>query len=426
MNLLSTIKHSSSLQLLSSRLFIQITTILQAIILARILGPEGKGLFTEVILWPTMIASFSMMGLYTGIVRFSAKDNHFERFNTTRLVLKCTCMTGLIGAIISFWVNRHFFSNSLLLFIAEFYCIYVVIYNINRGLSAINNGRGRLDIYSIASAILNPVYFLLLLLLYIFNAITIESALASLLFANFLSCLYLYFRRDKTTSHQCYSSTKLFRYSLRFAPSDFSEPLYAYYDKAIIAIFFSPYLLGLYTVSYSSAGLLGFISNSFAIKIFSDVARGNNNDLAMTLKVNILISTFFALIVAAILPIAIPIVFGREFSPAIIPAILLLPVCILQGQSQILERAILAKGYPFVGIKAKCIAMSIFTVSGLILYLMKCTNLNIISLILLIVQSAYISYLQLKFKSIFKIKYPIPRLQDIKQVSYVIFRRLSN
>ena len=141
--------NNSLFQLFSSRLFVQATTILQSIIISRLLGPEGKGQFTEAILYPTLVASLSMLGLYTGIVRISAKKNVGNYYNITQSVLYVTLITGIFGFVISYIINSYMFNQKSFLLIAQIYSVYALIYNLNRGLSAINNGRGNIGIFSI-------------------------------------------------------------------------------------------------------------------------------------------------------------------------------------------------------------------------------------------------------------------------------------
>lgn len=425
--LMNLLKGNAALQLLSSRLFIQITTVLQSIILSRLLGPQGKGEFTEIILWPTLIGSISMLGLYTGIVRLSAKENHYKNFNITSVVLRSTFITGIFGLIAAYFVNLYFFEGTNLLQIALFYCIYVLIYNVNRGLSAINNGRGNLGLYSVASSILNPVYLFLLLVLFLTNCVSLDTALIALLLANLSSCVVLFIKRDKTRRPRAYKPGRLIKYSVKFFPSDISEPIYTYFDKTIIALFFSAYDLGIYTIAASSASLSSFVSNSFAIKIFSDVARGQSKDIYSTLRLSLLLMVSVSFVMLFLLPFAIPLVFGSAFRPSIIPSLLLLPVCVMQGQSCIMERAILAKGFPFVGVKAKVISMITFAVIAVCLFLIDVIQLNIVIGSLLLVQLIYLCYLKKKFNNIFYSSSLLPKKEDYltlcKQIRYLILKR---
>lgn len=418
------IKYNSLFQLFTSRLFVQGTTILQSIVVSRLLGPDGKGEFTEAILWPTLVASLSMMGLYTAIVRLSAKTNICKKYNVTSSVINVTLLTGTIGMIISLLINSYIFKYQSFLIIAQFYSVYALIYNVNRGLSAINNGRGRMDVYSISSTILNPVFFLCIFVLFIFNKIGIESLLLSLLFANFCSLAFLFYKRDKEKGLISIPTTKMLRYSIRFSPSDFSEPLYAYYDKAIIAFILSTYDLGIYTIAYSAASLVNIVSSTFAIQLFSDVARSNTQKMYYYIRINLIIMLIVSFCMSVCLPFAIPIIFGNAFCPSVSIAILLLPVCILQGQSTIIEKIILAKGFPYVGVQAKIITVCFFSVGAFALKYLGISSLLSLAILLIFSQFLYLCYMYCRLQRIFHKCRVLPNIEDynylkikIKQIS---------
>lgn len=415
-------RNNTLFQLFSSRLFVQATTILQSIIISRLLGPEGKGVFTEAILYPTLVASLSMLGLYTAIVRISAKKNVDEYYNITQSVLCVTLITGLLGLIVSYIVNSYMFNQKNFLAIAQFYAVYALIYNLNRGLSAINNGRGNMGIFSISSSILNPVFFLCILVLYISGKVNIETLLFSLLFANFCSLAFLFYKRDREKGKKLLSPFKMLRYSLKFSPSDFSEPLYAYYDKAIIAFILLPYDLGLYTIAYSAAGLINVVSSTFSIQLFSNVARGETTNLFTYIRINFIIMFLISLCMCVLFPFIIPFVFGDEFKPSVIIAILLLPVCILQGQSAVIERTILAKGLPFVGVQAKALTIALFASGAFLFKFLHISSLITLTILLLFVQSIYLTYMYQRMKYIFTDCRIFPNAKEL----ILFFKKINN
>ena len=423
----SLIKHNSLAQLFSSKVFVEVTTVLQSIIISRLLGPQGKGEFAEVVMWPTLIASFVMMGLYTGVVRISAKPNLCSRYNVTMSVLLSTAIPGFVGVLIALGVNSFYFANREVLMVAKIYAIYVVICNCTRVLLAVNAGKGNLRMYSIASAILNPIYFLCLLILFLSGKVTVSTALLALLFANFCSFLFRYLTREKEREHKIMSPRKILGYCVRFLPSDLSEPLYSWYDKAVIAFILSPYDLGLYTIAYSSAGLINIVSSTFNVKLFSDVARGDTSNLFNFVRLNFVVMIASALCMSCLLPFLIPLVFGRDFAPAIVPSLILLVVCILQGQSVIIEKSILAKGYPFVGIKAKAIAIAMFAAFAVVFYMLGISSLVTLALLLILVQFVYLEYLRRQMGKIFKDNRIVPNAGELKsyalRIASVIRRR---
>lgn len=417
--ILGAIKHNALLQLLSSRVFIQISTILQSIIIARVLGPEGKGYFTEITIYPTLVAAFSMFGLYTGIVKLSAKNNIHKRLNITKTIIKCTCAVGLLGSIVALFINEEVFKEyDNLLFAARIYSLYVIIYCINRGLSAYNNGRQNLKLFSVSSVILYPTYFIIICCLFLTDNITVTTCVIALLMANLCSCVFLYVKNEEKFDYRkAFPINRLFRYSLKFSIADFSEPLYLYFDKALLAITLSAFDLGIYTIAISSAGLISLFSNTFSIKLFSDVANRQMKNIAKYIRINILLMFFSAVILSLLFPIIIPLIYGKAYTAAIFPAIIGLITCIVQGQSYILERSVLAAGKPFLGIGAKIIGILVFATSLIAFKYLWHINVNMASICSVMTSIFYFVYINWKSKSVLKIDESIfPRMDDIKSI----------
>lgn len=417
--LINTKKDKGILYLFSSRVIIQICTILQSIIIARILGPEGKGYFTEITIYPTLIASISMLGLYTGIVKLAAKESIRVKFNIINTIIKNCFIVGVVGSIIAFIVNTYFFSKFDNFKIAsQVFSGYVLIYTLNRGLSAYNNGTRNLKLFSISSVVLYPSYFIVICILWLTHNISISTCIYALLFANLLSLIFLYIKNDdKFNRQKSYSPIKLFRYSLKFSIADFAEPIYLYFDKAIMAFVLSAYDLGIYTIAISSAGLINLFSNTISIKLFSDIANKDNSGLLQYTKYNMLLMSISAILMVVILPIVIPLLYGSQYNASIIPSIIALGICIMQGQSYILERSILATGRPYVGVHAKIIGMIILCVIMTTLHAFGIASVLNATLAAFTTSVAYYLYISQRAKTIFRIKESLlPNISNIQDI----------
>ena len=257
------------------------------------------------------------------------------------------------------------------------------------------------------------MFFILVLILYVSKKVNVEALLLSLLIANFCSLVFLFCKRDREKENRILSPFKLLKYSIKFSPSDFSEPLYAYYDKAIIAFILTSYDLGLYTIAYSAAGVINVVSSTFSIQLFSNVARGETENLFTYIRINFITMFIISLCMGVLFPFVIPFVFGDEFKPSVIIAILLLPVCILQGQSAVIERAILAKGLPFVGVQAKILSICLFASGAFVFNYLGISSLVTLAILLLCVQSIYLAYMYYRMKHVFVNCRIFPNIKDV-------------
>lgn len=406
-------------KIFAGNIVIQISTVFQTIITSRILGPEDKGHFIEIILWPTVISGFSILGLYTGIAKLSANEKIQERYDLVKTTLQATSIVGIIGFIISLFLTPLLVNkpDSILIRTSMIFSSFVLINNIARGFNAIDHGQKNFSRYSITRAMLNPIFFLFLLALYILGEINIETVVFALLASNFCVAavrVILAFRH-RTEKLKSYPLKTLFKYSIRYAPSDLSEPIYAYYDKAIMASVLLSFDLGIYTTAYSAASIINIIPNVYGIKLFSDVASLHNPEhISSAIRQNIILMSLCCIAFAPLLPILIPLVFGNEFSSAILPSILLLITCTIQGLSFVIERGVLALGYPYMGIKAKGIAMILMCVLALFFKIFGVINIYSMILIVTICQILYYIYMMRQLKSISSNICLIPRIVDFK------------
>lgn len=419
-------------KIFTGNVLVQITTVLQAVIVSRILGPQGKGEFIAIILWPTIISGISILGLYTGIAKLSARNMIFDQWNMAKSTLIATTMVGIIGTMVSLIVSPILIeiddSSGTILRLTLIFSFFVLINNVARGFNAIDHGRKDFTRYSTTRSILNPIFFVFLLALYFTDTLSLTTVVISLLAANLIVCivrviLSLYSERQKP---KCYPVGRLFKNSLKYSISDLSEPIYTHFDKAILALVLLPYDLGIYTTAYSAASLIAIFSNVYGTKIFSDLAGGSSaNAINVMLRQNLILMGIAAVGLIFIIPLMVPIVFGYDFSPAILPAILLLTTCILQGQSYIVERGILALGFPYAGAKAKGISMITLTLLAFLCKWFGIINIYIMVLIITICQGCYFVYMLLQYRKLCHIHLDIiPSKTDFNLIfSSIISRR---
>lgn len=419
-------------KIFTGNVLVQVITVLQAVIVSRILGPQGKGEFIAIILWPTIISGISILGLYTGIAKLSARDMIFDHWNMAKSTLIATTIVGLIGTMVSLVLSPHLIeiedSSESVLSLTLIFSVFVLINNVARGFNAIDHGRKDFTRYSVTRSILNPIFFIFLLVLYFTKTLSLATVVISLLSANFIVCLVrvilsLYAEREK---RKCYPVARIFKYSLKYSISDLSEPIYTYFDKAILALVLFSYDLGIYTTAYSAASLIAIFSNVYGTKVFSDLAGGSSAAaINVMLRQNLILMGIAAVGLVFIIPLMVPIVFGYDFSPAILPAIILLATCILQGQSYIVERGILALGFPYAGAKAKGISMITLTALAFTCKWLGFINIYVMVAIITICQGCYFAYMLLQYRKLCHIHLDIiPNKTDFNIIfSRIISRR---
>lgn len=94
------------------------SALLIGIIIARYLGPEGKGLFTALTVVPVIVASFAAMGIRRTAVYFIGKKE-FDESEIASAVIQILIITSLAGMLVSYiafqWMDKQNYTLGLIL-----------------------------------------------------------------------------------------------------------------------------------------------------------------------------------------------------------------------------------------------------------------------------------------------------------------------
>ncbi len=144
-------------------------------------------------------------------------------------------------------------------------------------------------------------------------------------------------------------------------------------DQILMAALFPPEMLGVYVVAVSSASIPEMFASAVRMVSSAKIAavatpEARREQLVSTFRKYIAISLPGILLMALVLPFAIPLVFGREFEAAIVPAEVLLVGSLLLGIRGVLAGGAQALGDPWIGSKAEVCSLPV--TSALLLLLM--------------------------------------------------------
>jgi O-antigen/teichoic acid export membrane protein len=129
-------------------------------------------------------------------------------------------------------------------------------------------------------------------------------------------------------------------------------------DQVLMAAWLPPVYLGLYVVAVSAASVSGIFSGTVQMVATPSITqRKTQTERAAVLQGVFrrywLLSFVMAAMFAAILPFAIPLVFGSSFRAAVWPAEVLLIGVFLLGAREVLAGGARALGDPWLGSKAQ-------------------------------------------------------------------------
>jgi O-antigen/teichoic acid export membrane protein len=123
--------------------------------------------------------------------------------------------------------------------------------------------------------------------------------------------------------------------------------------------------LGLYAVAVSLAGVLSVFAGALGPALLPRVARGEEALGARMCRASLFVSVLAAAALAALCPLALPLLFGARFGAAVPMALVLIAASVPNAGTQVLTSALFAADRPRVVAASEVVSVAI-TVAGLL------------------------------------------------------------
>jgi len=329
-----------------------------SIIIARVLGPEGRGLYALVMTTIVMCVSFGVFGLTASNTYFVAKDP-----SKTRTIGIQSLITGTLGTILSilaiYLIRRfsptvlHGLSDSLL--ILTYALIPLFLWGNLFAFAYL--GRGRILAFNLFETGQRVIFFALaLILLWHLNDGLYSYLTGVLALVGFLVVLYIinYFRNavPGPIYEAGYTAT-----SIGFGVKSYIASMLTL-SVMRSGVLFVNYFggnddAGLFAVAQQISELVIIVPTIIGTVLFGRVSRGDSNHLTPVVM-RIITWTFLpiALVLLFFSEWLILTIFGQEFSRSILPLRIMLPGAYLLGLEVILAKDLAGRGYPWPAVLA--------------------------------------------------------------------------
>jgi antigen flippase len=403
---------------------IQMCTIVQAVFLARLLGPTGRGQFAAAILWPSTFAAIGGMGLDVALARRSASATDLARLSRSGILLAlCTGTIAMLccGAALPWLMARVDEASRSS---AWYFLPYILCNHLALGLIAIDQGAGRFREYNLTRLILNPAYLFVIVCLWVSGTQEVHWYVLGLLFANGLvaTVRVMFAARNYSLIGPTEPFLNLIRQALPYGAANLISPLLQNADRALVLYVVGETQLGFYAVAQTASSVLNSLAISAGAVVFAIAAQehevGAFERVARMFRFTAWIWMLAGLCLAAAIPILLPLIYGWEFAPAIWPAIALIPGAAFAGQSSILEESMRAQGRAFIGLEARLVGMVVFLLFGWLLAL-RCGVLGVtlayvaaqLTALAIMLIAARLHFSQARFASL------LPRAVDLRDLT---------
>ena len=356
-----------------TNLFIQGCTILQGVIVARLLGPLGRGEYAAVILWPTLFAAVSILGSNISISRLAAKG--VEPGSLFRSAFLTGVVTSSLGAVACYFAAPFLMpaNEAHLVPLARLFVLFIPLNHIGLNFVAVDLGACNFNLYNFYRSILNPLYVITLTVFWLIGIRIVEAFVIALLSAYLAVALIRFFFvfSRYNIKGRIYPILKIFKQSLLFGLAGMADPFYQQADKAILLWLLGAENLGIYVVALSASTAVNSLTTAAGAVTFTISAQENHREGAERVfrifRMSVFLWIVFGVMIAALMPWVLPLIYGKEFASGVVPAQLLIIGSAAVGLSSQLEQAMRGQGRAFVGLEGRLAGLVIMAGLGILL-----------------------------------------------------------
>lgn len=374
---------SNFVQQVTSTLFTKVIglgiSVVTAVIVARWLGPDGKGVLALVLLLPQMFGLFLNAGInvanvyYAGLQKFSIGT--LTKNSVTFTLLSSSIGLGIIGLLIITNLLESFIPGVpiWLLVVASFTIPFLLIHGYLRG---ILQGIQHIHSVNLVKLFQSVITLVLTAIFVIIFDLEILGALLAFLGSILVSLFILVFLLHRLGGiFKPQWNYKVMKTTLFFGLKGYVGNILQFFnyrlDIFIINYFLDPSSVGVYTVSVRLAELLWHLPNSVSFVIFPKAAATSkekmNNFTPRIFGITLVLTTLGAIILTIIGKPLIRLIYSSAFITAYTPLLLLLPGVILLGGGKVLTNEIAGRGYPHYNSINAGLALVLTTILDLIL-----------------------------------------------------------
>lgn len=348
--------------------------LITGVVLARTLGPHGRGELTAVLLWPSLLAVLGSLGMSDALTYYSARD---ER--SVGAMVGSGMMLALLQALVLIAVGLviepvvlHKYGPFAVHMAYVLLVGYVPATLLGLSLLGVLNGRQHLLAYQWLRGLVILVTAVALVTLVAAHTLSVRTAVYAYVGANLFSLLVVavvLWRLEHPRPHVHWPMLRrLLTYGLQSQTSTASVILNGTLDQLLVSVTLAPRLLGLYTVASTVGSVVAMIGYTVAPVAFpvlaatTDGAARHERAAAVT-RTTMLLSLVVGLPLILLAPELIDLVFGDAFHGAATPARILLGGSIIFSVNRAMEAALKASGLPLAAGIAETTALAVTAVS---------------------------------------------------------------
>jgi O-antigen/teichoic acid export membrane protein len=358
----------------ASSTVIQLLNVLTGVLLARTLGPFGRGELAALLLWPTILAAVGSLGVMDAATYYCARSPSGTGTIVGSALALGMCQSIFLiasGVLVLPLVLSHY--DQHVLHAAYLFLSFIPINILTLSLAGVINGLHRFAWFQSLRLLVVGATACGLVFLASIHALTIEKAAAVYLAANLLTlatAAVLYRVADRSRIRfSCKVARELLSFGVRSHLGNVSSLLNERLDQLVISAFLAPAKLGLYVIAVTLTSVTTLVGSSVSFVSLPTLARLRGLEERATaarrfVGLTILTSTAITLPLIAFTPFVIEIAFGTAFRDAALVSRILLVAAIILSTNRVLSSSLTGLGRPLDAGIAESVAL-IATFAGL-------------------------------------------------------------
>ncbi len=356
--------------LTSVNVLIRASSLITGPLMARALGPAGRGDLAAILVPFGIVPLFAMLGLAPFVVRQIARGRSPGVVVGT--VSVPLAITGAIGMVLALPASSYLAGGdeTVRVFLAAgFFLLPVALAGML--LQAVANGFEAWRSL-ITSRLIPPVGGLIgVVSLYLAGELTVATAATVAMGTSLLSIVPLVSRirpwqmRPRVDREVLREGTS---FGMKAWANQLASSANARLDQLIMIPLVPRSELGLYAVGVNAASVAGLFTTALAVPLAVRIARGETALAGRALRMTLLGSAVVGGALALLIPFVLPLLFGESFADASTMAQILLAASVPNAGRAVLAPALTAAGHPGAGAMSQTVAL-IVTVPALLLVL---------------------------------------------------------
>jgi len=356
----------------SSQILIFAVGFIASIILARALGPTGRGIYALIILIPTVMLKLGSLGIeasnvyFIGSRKYEAKDV-FSNSLLSSILLGVILIFLFLGISYLSAFKNYLNSNQINIFYLWLVVLTIPFSLLSGFLRSIFLGEEKIITFNKISIFQTIIQLVTIIIFLMIFKQGVSGAVNAHIFTILFVFVFIIFFIKKVTDISFSFNGKLFKdsvgYGIKAYFGNLAQFLNYRLDIFLVALFLTPAAVGYYSLAVGIAEKLWMLPGAIATVLFPRISSLKDKD-ANNLTPRVARHTFFiifilSLILAIFTKLLIRILFGIAFLPSVTPLLILLPGIVALGGAKTLTADMAGRGMPQFGAYSSFISLAV-------------------------------------------------------------------